>query len=397
MNYLTQPVILGGSAAEHSAIPFVRPQLPVFEDIENPYREILQNGMVTTGSNAEKLGSEVSSFLNSEYAIAISSCTCGLLLTIQALDLPKGSEVILPSFTFMASALGPVWNGLRLKFVDVDRSTMNIDPERVEEAISQDTSAIIAVHQFGNPAPIEEMQALADKHGLALIFDSAHGFGSLHNGQPLGVYGKAEIFSMSPTKLMIAAEGGIVSTNDPDIAEHVRLGRNYGNPGNYDCLFPGLNARMSELHAILALNSLDLLESAALHRNQVVGKYVERLESVPGISFQKISPNDQSSYKDLSIVVDEELYGLTQRQLEKSLLAEGIHTRVYYSPVVHKMKAFSQFADENIEEQLPNTLYLEFHSLSLPIYSDMQDDEIDIVCESIKRIHSHAAKIADAL
>ncbi len=381
----------------YSIIPFVRPQLPVFENIENPYREILQNGMVTTGSHAEELGGKVSSFLNSEYAIAVSSCTCGLLLAIQALDLPKGSEVILPSFTFMASALGPVWNGLRLKFVDVDRWTMNIDPERVEEAITSDTSAIIAVHQFGNPAPIEELQALADKHGLALIFDSAHGFGSLHNDQPLGVYGQAEIFSMSPTKLMIAAEGGIVSTNDPDIAEHVRLGRNYGNPGNYDCLFPGLNARMSELHAILALNSLDLLENAARHRNQVVEKYKERLESVPGVSFQKIAPNDQSSYKDLSVVFDEELFGLTQRQLEKSLLAEGIHTRVYYSPVVHKMKAFARFADEKTDGQLPNTLYLESHSLSLPIYSDMKDDEIDIVCDAITRIHYHAREIVNAL
>ncbi|MGC9329592.1 MAG: DegT/DnrJ/EryC1/StrS family aminotransferase, partial [Candidatus Hinthialibacter sp.] len=209
----------------------------------------------------------------------------------------------------------------------------------------------------------------------------------------LGQYGRAEIFSMSPTKLLIAAEGGIVATNDPETAYHLRIGRNYGNPGDYDCLFPGMNARMSELHAIMALQSLESLENAALHRNQVREKYLERLSEIPGIHFQKISEEDRSSLKDFSIVVEEE-FGVTQRQLEESLKAETIQTRVYYCPVLHKMQAFRRFAEGGMDDLLPNTLYLESHALSLPMYSDMQDREIDQVCEAIERIHANASVIA---
>jgi len=328
-----------------------------------------------------------------KHVVAVSSCTTGLLLTVQALGLTPGSEVIIPSFTFMATGLGPVWNGLRLRFVDVDSKTMNLDPEQVEAAITPNTSAIIGVHQFGNPAPCKELQQIANCHGLTLIYDAAHGLGSQSEGMPLGGHGKAEIFSLSPTKVMIAGEGGIVATNDDAIAHHITIGRNYGNPGDYDCLFPGLNARMSEFHAILALESFRMLENAARQRNQAAERYRKRLGTVPGIGFQRISENTRSSYKDLCIVVNENEFGLTQPTLVKALLAEGIHTRVYYSPVLHRMEAFRRFAGEAADRELPNTLYLESHALSLPLYSDMTDDEIDLVCAAIERIHTNARSI----
>ncbi len=389
-----RPAILGGEPLGDRPLPFVRPQLPPLEELEEPYREILSTGMVTTGPYAERLGEAVRDHLGVGHAVAVSSCTTGLVLAIQALKLPRDSTVILPSFTFMATALGAVWNGLRIRFVDVDRETMNLDPARVEEAVTADTSLIIGVHQFGAPAPVEELQTIADKHGISLLFDTAHGFGSLHQGKPLGGNGRAEVFSLSPTKLLIAAEGGIVASNEESIAGHARIGRNYGNPGNYDCLFPGLNARMSELHAILALKSLERLEQAAIHRNRAVGLYCERLRDVPGISFQKISENDRSSYKDFSIVVDEREFGLTRDQLARALAAEGIHTRVYYAPVVHKMEAFKHFAPGDAAAELPNTLYLESRALSLPMYSDMREEEIERAAAGLHRIHRHAPQIA---
>ena len=388
------PALLGGRPLANPPLPFVRPSLPALEELEKPYREILRNGMVTTGRYAEQLGETLAASLGVKRAIAVSSCTTGLLLAVQALNLPEGSEVILPSFTFMASALGPVWNRLQLRFVDVDRHTMNLDPEAVTAAVTPAASAIIGVHQFGNPAPIEALRSLADKHGLALVYDAAHGFGALHHGKPLGRYGNAEVFSLTPTKLMIAAEGGIVATDDEAVAEHVRVGRNYGNPGNYDCLFPGMNARMSEFHAILALHSLSRLETAAQRRNHAVALYRERLGRIPGIGFQRIAPADRSSYKDFSIVVEENDFGLTRKSLADALLAEGIHTRVYYSPVLHQMQAFQPFVEKDADARLPNTLYLESHALSLPLYSDMTDAEVDLVCAAFERIHEHAPAIA---
>ncbi len=389
-----KPVVLGGTPIFKNELPFVRPCLPPLEELRQPYGEIFRNGMVTTGQYAEDLGGVIADYLGVKHAVAISSCTTGLVLAVQALSLPKGSEVILPSFTFMASALAPIWNQLRLRFVDVDRTTMNFDLQAVENSITAETSAILAVHQFGNPAPVEALEQIASKHGLALIFDAAHGFGALHSKKPLGRYGQAEVFSLSPTKLMIAAEGGIVATGDEGVAEHVRIGRNYGNPGNYDCLFPGFNARMSELHAILALRSFDMLEGAVQHRNRVVQYCRERLNSIPGIHFQHISSNDRSSFKDFSLVVDENVFGLTQKQLAHALLAENIHTRIYYSPVLHQMEAFKSFAPADAHERLAETLYLESHALSLPLYSDMSNEEAEALCAAIERIHAHAGLIA---
>lgn len=387
------PAILGGKPFSIQTLPFVRPLLPTVHDLSDRYDEILSNGMVTTGPYAERLGASIAQYLNVEGAVAVSSCTCGLVLAFQALNLPKGSEVILPSFTFMASGLGPEWNGLRPRFVDVDTETMNIDPWQVEAAITSDTSAIVAVHQFGNPAPIQELTEIANKYGLALVFDAAHGFGSLYHNKPLGQYGRFEVFSMSPTKLLIAGEGGIVTSRHAAIIEQVRYARNYGNPGNYDCLYPGLNARMSELHAILALKSLESLEAAAVRRNQAAELYRSLLSEVPGISFQRIQNECRSSYKDFSIVVDERSFGLSRDQLIKAYLAEGIQSRVYYSPVLHKMTAFQKYARKDSDETLRNTLYLERTALSLPMYSNMTDLEVETVCLATKRIHLNARDI----
>ncbi|MCH8838925.1 MAG: DegT/DnrJ/EryC1/StrS family aminotransferase, partial [Candidatus Marinimicrobia bacterium] len=158
---------------------------------------------------------------------------------------------------------------------------------------------ILGVHLFGNPAPVQELEELAQRKGLALLYDSAHGFGSLQNGKALGGNGKVEVFSLSPTKLLIAGEGGIAATNDSQIAEHIRLGRNYGNPGNYDSLFSGINARMSEFHALCALQSLEQLEKAAMQRNHIVCYYKKRLSQLPGIRFQTVAKEDHPLYYEL--------------------------------------------------------------------------------------------------
>ncbi len=391
-----KPAILSGKTDISPKIPFVRPELPQLNEIETEFDEILTNGMVTTGPYAEQLGEKMAIYLGVKHAIAVSSCTMGLILAIKVLDLPENSEVILPSFTFIATGLGPIWNRLKLRFVDIDPHTMNIDPEAVKEAINPSTSAVIAVHQFGNPAPMERLEEICSDKGIRLIFDSAHGLGSLHHGKPLGGYGEFEVFSLSPTKLMIAGEGGIVTTNDDRIAEKVKLGRNYGNPGNYDCLFPGFNCRMSELHAILALKSLDRLESAAKNRNRSVSQYKERLSQIPGISFQTVHKDDRSSYKDFTIVIDESEFGMDQNGLKNALEAEGIGTRIYYSPVLHQMEAYRHYIEPDFEEKLKHTIYMQTHALSLPLYSNMTEQDMNVVCEAIYRIHNYSSKMKNS-
>jgi len=246
----------------------------------------------------------------------------------------------------------------------------------------------VAVHNFGNPADIAGLQEVADRHGLRLIFDAAHGFGARYQGVPVGVQGHAHVYSLSPTKLLIAGEGGIVASNDDQLAERVRLGREYGNSGNYDSAFAGINARMPEFNALLGLGSLAMLEDAARRRNEVVDLYHQQLGQLPGIGFQKVRPGDRSSYKDFSISVDPDAFGLTRDELALALADHNIDTRKYYEPPVHRQTAYRAYADGRA---LPNTEWLSLHSLSLPIWSHMSDQVALGICSAVRDIYEHRA------
>lgn len=393
---LQKPAILGGAPVSSTGLSFARPMLPPLETVSKPFSEILSNGMVTTGPYLQQFEHTVKDHLHVKHAIGVSSCTTGLILAMQAMQLPEGTEVIVPSFTFMASANAPVWNKLRLQFVDIERDTFTISCASVEQTLSSQTSAIIAVPIFGNPVDVPKLKEIADQNNLRTLFDSAHGFGVLQDGKPIGGNGDAEVFSMSPTKLLIAGEGGMVATNDDAIAEHVLFGRNYGNPGNYDSLFCGMNARLSEFHAICGLHSFTMLEEAAETRNKIVNYFQNRLSNLPGIHFQKINPGNRCSYKDMAVVIDDD-FNVPRDLVQKALDAEGISTRVYFSPTLHKMTAYKQFADAALHERLPNTLWLEERILCLPLYSNMTEDEAAIACEALERIHHHADAVKNRL
>src|SRR5215471_8704655 len=289
-----RPVMLGGAPIFENKISIVRPVLPALEELQSDLQQIFKTGMVTKGRHLANFEDSISRHLGVKNAIAVSSCTLGLMLTYRGLGLT--GDVVVPSFTFMASASSLVWSGLRPVFADVEFQTTNIDPAAVEAAITPRTSAILAVHNFGNPARIDELSAIADRHGLKLIFDSAHGFGSLYQGVPVGRQGDAHVYSLSPTKLLIAGEGGVVATDDDSLAKKIRIGREYGNDGNYGSTFAGLNARMPELSALMGIHSLRNLEQAAQHRNRVADLYRRELGRLSGISFQNIADGNRSSY-----------------------------------------------------------------------------------------------------
>ncbi|HSO73333.1 MAG TPA: DegT/DnrJ/EryC1/StrS family aminotransferase, partial [Blastocatellia bacterium] len=299
---------------------------------------------------------------------------------------------VVPSFTFMATASALVWAGLRPVFADVDFHTTNIDLASAEAAITPDTSAIVAVHNFGNPADLEALQSLADRTGLKLICDAAHGFGALYKGKPLGPQADAHVFSLSPTKLVIAGEGGIVATNDGELADRVRMGREYGNNGRYDSAFPGINARLPEFNALMGFHSLLRLEAAAHRRNAIASLYHEALGALPGIAFQQVQEGNRHSYKDFSITVDADAFGLSRDNLAAALEAENVDTRKYYDPPVHRQTAYASFASTSA--LLDNTELLAARSLSLPMWSEMSDEIVLGICGGIARAHEFADQIS---
>jgi dTDP-4-amino-4,6-dideoxygalactose transaminase len=388
-----KPAVLDGNPIFESKINIVRPVLPAFDELQAEIQEIFRSGMVTKGRHLARFEEAVADHLGVRHAVAVSSCTSGLMLSYRGLGLI--GDVVVPSFTFMASVSSMIWAGLTPVFADVDLQTTNLDPAAAEKAITPRTSAILAVHNFGNPAQIDQLTAIADRHNLKLIFDAAHGFGALYQGVPVGAQGNAQVYSLSPTKLLITGEGGIVATNDDSLAEKIRVGREYGNDGSYGSDFAGLNARMPELSALLGIHSLRNLERAAVHRNRIAELYRGELERLSGISFQEIAKGNRSSYREYSIMVDGAAFGLSRDLLVMAMSAENIDTRKYYDPPTHRQAAYSRFAPA--ENSLCNTDLLAARSLSLPMWSDMSDEIALRICEAVRRIHEFAPEVRKRL
>lgn len=385
-----KPVVLGNTPLFDQILPIVRPTLPPYEALGDEVAELFETGMLTKGKYLREFEEAIADYIGVKHAVAVSSCTIGLLLTCQALEL-KG-EAIVPSFTFMATVHPLVWNNVKPIFVDIDPETWNIDPQQIEEAITPRTSAIVAVHNFGNPADVEALEDIARRHDLTLMFDAAHGYGSLYKGHPLGGFGDAEVFSSSPTKLLVTGEGGMVTTDDDELARRIRVGREYGNPGDYGSEFAGVNARMQEFSAVLGLKSLEMLEENARKRNKVAEAFRSRLDKLPGLSFQSIHPGNRSSYKDFSMAVEEGDFGLSRDELAQALRAENIDTRKYHDPPVHTHQAY-QTSNFKVQGKLPVTESLAPKSISLPIYSHMDDETVEGICDAIERIQKYATEV----
>jgi dTDP-4-amino-4,6-dideoxygalactose transaminase len=386
-----RPAVLGGNPAFWEKMPICRPTLPDFNELSEQFSEIFDNGMITNARYVKEFETRCAEVLGVRNAVAVSNCTSGLMLTMKALSL-KG-EVIVPSFTFSASVHSILWNGLDPVFVDINPKTFNLDVGRIKEKITPRTCAIMGVYLFGNPPDISRLEEIATEYDLQLIFDAAHAFGSKYHGRFAGNFGDAEVFSLSPTKLVPAGEGGLITTNDDELGRRLRIGRDYGNPGNYNCEMVGLNARMTEFNAILGLRCLRDLEANVLKRNKLVDVYRFFLERIPGFSFQKIETGTRTSYKDFSILIEPQLFGLDRDMLAYCLERENISTRKYYYPPVHVQDACHAACGDK-KEELPVTEYVSQNILSLPIYSHMTDEEAEKVCKAVQKIYRYQERLS---
>jgi dTDP-4-amino-4,6-dideoxygalactose transaminase len=370
---------------------------PSFADYTTPelmrrIEEVLLSNQVTTGINVRRLEQQMAEYLDVDHVVAVSSCTLGQTLALQAAGI-AGKEVILPSFTIAATANAAYWNRCRLTFADVDPDTFNISVEHVEQLINEDTGAIFPVHVFGNPVLIDELEALGRRYGVPVVYDSAQAFGSSYRGQKLGRFGRFEVFSGSPTKHFSSAEGGFVATNDGDLAEMLRLTRNYGVLPNYDCVLPGLNARMPEINAVIGQALLADTEDFIQRRNGYAAAYQELLSDLPGVRFQRITEGAHTSYNYFALLIEPQEFGLTNRELEKALKAEGIGTKVYFHPPVHQQQAYRT----SETPVLPNTEYIADRVICLPMYNSMDDSLLQGIAAAVCRIQSYHQEVRQVL
>lgn len=388
------PAILGGERLIGANVPMTQPTMPPIDDFVADLREMFGTRMITNHVYVKRFEEAIRARTGAAHAVAVSSCTSGLMLALSRFK-RKGGSVVLPSYTFSATGHAIVWNGLRLRPVDIDKETFLVDTDQVERALrAKDVVAVMPVHLFGLCAPVDALRDICADRKVPLIYDSAHALGAVHAGKGVGNFGSAEVFSLSPTKVVVSGEGGIVTTNDAAFADYLRLGRNYGDDGTGRCGFSGINARMTELHAALGYHSLEHLDENLEHRKRMVALLKARLSGLPGISFQRVDVLEETTYKDFATVIDPRAFGLARDDIRKAMSAEGFATKTYFDPPVHLQPAFRPFMRK---VELPVSERLARRILNLPMYSHIQERDVDAMARAMERIHEHAPEVKAAI
>jgi dTDP-4-amino-4,6-dideoxygalactose transaminase len=329
-----------------------------------------------------------------KHCIAMCNATVALEIAIRALDLE--GEVIVPSFTFVATAHALQWQKIRPVFCDIDQATHNLDHRKVEQLITPSTTGILAVHLWGRPCEIDELQMIADKHKLKLLFDAAHGFGCSYRGQKIGGFGHAEVFSFHATKFVNAGEGGAVVTNDDALAARMRLMKNFGFADYDRVIYIGTNGKMNELSAAMGLTNLESQAEFTRVNRANFETYEKNLRGIGGLSLIRYDPKDTPNYQYLVLEIDAAELGLTRDQLLSVLHADNVLARRYFYPGVHRMEPYrSHFPHASL--LLANTEALVDRVLHLPTGTGVNAADIEKICTIIRTAVERRSEISEKL
>ncbi|MFD9124114.1 DegT/DnrJ/EryC1/StrS family aminotransferase [Kitasatospora sp. NPDC059571] len=386
------PAALGGTPAFPDGLPLTRVQVPDREGLLARLGEVLDSGQLTNGRTVAELEERAADLLAVPHVVAVSNCTAGLMLVLQAAGVDGGRPVVMPGFTFSATAHAAHWAGGTPVFAEAREQDITLDPDDAEARLkaADRPAALMATHVYGTPCQVERLQQVADAAGVPLVYDAAHGFGSARAGVPIGGFGLAEVFSMSPTKVAVAGEGGLVATRDADLAARLRCARDYGNPGDYDTLFPGLNARMSELHAAVGLTWLAGLPERVAHRGALVAEFAAATAGLPGVRLALPEPGDTSTFKDLTLIVDAGEFGLGAEARGRALKAEGVDSRRYFHPPVQRQRAYAHLGQA---DALPVTDRLAGSVLTVPLWTQMDAATVRRVAGAVVKVQAAAERL----
>ena len=309
---------------------------------------IYESGWLTNnGPLVLELEQQIASRLGVSHCVAMCNGTVALEIAIRALDLH--GEVIVPSFTFIATAHALSWQGIQPVFADVDPDTHNLDPVSVENMITPQTTGIIGVHLWGQPAPIDELQALADENGLKLMFDAAHAFGATYKGTSIGNFGECEVLSFHGTKFFNTFEGGAIVTNNDELAEQTRLMRNFGFVGLDEVIYPGTNGKMAEVSAAMGLTNLVEIDKVLEKNRSNYEHYQKQFDEIEGIKILCYEGPEKFNYQYIVAEVQSD-FPLSRDRLIEILHAENIRVRRYFWPGCHEMEPYKEQSSHQIEK-----------------------------------------------
>lgn len=392
---ISELAIFGGNAEFPHPLHVGRPNTGSRDELFRRINEILdRNWLTNDGPMVREFERRLSSVTGADHCIAVSNATAGLQLLCHALNL-KG-EIIVPSFTFAASVHALFWQGLTPVFCDVKPGTFHLDVDLLESLRTDRTSAVLGVHVWGQACDVDAITSFADRYDLSTIFDAAHSIGCKRGGQPIGAFGNAEVFSFHATKCINSFEGGAITTNDGELADRLRLARNFGFRGNDNVISLGINAKMSEVCAAMGQTSLDSFDEFVNHNRENADAFLRELEATAGCSLFKPEEPQYHNWHYVVALIDEDEFGLTRDELVAVLSAENVLARRYFYPGCHRMEPYRTIY-HNAGETLPNTEDICEKVLVLPTGTQLDTAAVTQVCGLITFASNHAAAIRKRL
>lgn len=375
---LEELAVFGGDPEFPEQLHVGRPNTTDREELHRRLDEILDRRFFTNaGPCSEELEQRIAERVGVEHCIAMCNGTIALEIITRALGM--SGEVIVPSFTFIATAHALQWQEITPVFCDVDPRTHNIDPAMVERLITPRTTGIIGVHTWGRPCPIEELEEIAARRHLRLVFDAAHAFACTHRGRQIGSFGDAEVYSFHATKFFNTFEGGAVLTDDGDIANKVRLMKNFGFAGVDEVIHVGTNGKMNEFCAAVGLTSLDNVEEYIAVNRANYQDYLSGVSDIPGIDMVTFDEGESNNYQYVVLEVDEGVAGIGRDELVAMFEAEGVLARRYFYPGCHAMEPYASYYPHSAL-LLPNTVQLVERVLLLPTGTAVGREDVAAIC-----------------
>jgi len=367
---------------ENKIITVTQPCLPPLEEFIPYLQEIWKSKWLTNnGPLHQQLEKELAEYLGVKYISLFSNGTLALISALQALNIT--GEVITTPFSFVATTHSLWWNKITPVFVDIEPDYLNLDPNKIEAAITSKTTAIMPVHVYGNPCKMEEIQKIADKHGLKVIYDAAHAFGVQKNNVSILNQGDLSILSFHATKVYSTIEGGAIICHTQEMKHHIDNLKNFGFQGETVVEEPGINAKMNELQAAYGLLQLKYIDSFISKRKTITNLYQKLLKDVSGIHFLPDMNGVTHGYSYFPILVDEEVYGLSRDDLYEKLKENNIYARRYFYPLISSFEPYRVLTSASIEN-LPIANKVAVEVLCLPIYVELSIKEVEYIVNIIK-------------
>lgn len=353
--------------------------MPSMEEYIEEIRSIWDSHWLTNmGEKHKALQAELQKYMGVPAVELLTNGHMALELSLQAMNLQ--GEVITTPFTFASTTHAIVRNGLEPVFCDIDPETYTMDVTQIERLITDRTCAILPVHVYGNVCNIEEIERIAHKYGLKVLYDAAHTFGETYKGQGIGNFGDASCFSFHATKVFNTIEGGAVCYRDPDMGRRLYELKNFGIHGPEEVDTVGANAKMNEFCAAMGLCNLRHVDEEIAKRRAVVERYREHLEGVDGLRLNAQQPEVRSNYAYFPVVFDENLFGASRNEVMDALAQNGIGARKYFYPLTNTFECFHGKYDV---DATPVALHVAKRVLTLPLYADLSMEDVDRICKIV--------------